>query len=384
MDIFNSLSNPFEGNYAALTAELATNHYRIFCRRALRLAEKNGYGQDARLVDIANRLAQRPSTTAYWTPEVAVLNNVLTKQPFTQQDWHWVRAQIALSAHLTGVTSELELDVETNVPVVVAGKILPAGRLVIRGGADTLTVQVDGGAPRSFSVIAQRAGSPVWAENGDASSFVQIDGQPAIRVVNAEWHTTWADELSQPVGDVDQAAVAQFQEALNLLGRTMPEYHSWVLCLLKEITPLRRPAANMIASGSSPRRFGGIDLCVPASATETAEMLIHECSHQYFHMASWIGSFVTAEARPHYSPLKKCERPLDRILIGYHAFGNALLAFDKFRELGFGQEIAGRAGAIFKYMEQLRVPIENEVGLSELGLAFSRPLRARMTQGSQS
>ncbi len=380
MEIFNRLSNPFEGDYAALTAELATNQFRVFCRRAIRLAEQHGYSQDARLADIAQRLAQRGANTAYWTPEVAIIFNGLSKQAFTEGDWNWLRAQISLSAHVTGVTSELELDVETNAPLFVAGQLVPAARLSIRGGADRMTIQAEGAtAPRSFSVIAQRNGSPVWAEAGTESSFVRVDGQPTIRVVGAEWHTTFLDELSQPAAVVNQGAVAQFEEALELMGRAMPEYRAWVLCLLKEITPIRRPDWNMIASGSSPRRFGGIDLCVPATPTETAEMMIHECSHQYFHMASWVGSFVTPEARPHYSPLKKCERPLDRILIGYHAFGNALIAFEKFRAMGLQKEISSRQSTIVAYMEQLRVPIESEVGLSELGLALSRPLRARLT-----
>jgi HEXXH motif-containing protein len=382
MEIFNYLSTPFEGDFAALTAELACNTFRIFCRRATRQAEKHGYPQDALLAEISKRLAERAVTTAYWTPEVAVIFKGLSKTPFTQADWHWVRTQVALSAHLTGVISSLELDVETNDSIVVCGKLLPAGKLSIRGTASRLTIHAEGAAAaRAFTVVGQRNGSPVWAEEGEASRLLVIDGQPAVRVVGAEWHSNWGEELSQPVAEVTQAAVDQFQEALRLMERVMPEYRAWVLCLLKEITPIVRPAMNMIASGSSPRRFGGIDLCVPASPTETAEMMIHECSHQYFHMASWVGSMVTPDAKPHYSPLKKCERPLDRILIGYHAFGNALIAFDKFREVGLEKEIAGRFNTINGYMEQLRVPIEAEVGLSELGLAFARPLRARLVQG---
>jgi HEXXH motif-containing protein len=380
MEIFKTLSNPFEGDYAAVTAELATNQFRVFCRRAARLAEQHGYSQDPRLTDISRRLAQRGAHTAYWMSAVSVIFKGLSKQTFTEGDWNWLRTQIAIGAHVTGVTPELELDVETNAPLVVAGQLVPAGRLSIRGGPDRMTIQAEGAtAPRSFSVIAQRNASPVWAEDDQASSFVRVDGQPAIRVVNADWHTAFQDELSQPAAVLTPEAVAQFEEALELMGRGMPEYRAWVLCLLKEITPIRRPEKNMIASGSSPHRFGGIDLCVPATPTETAEMMIHECTHQYFHMASWLGSFVTAEARPHYSPLKKCERPLDRILIGYHAFGNALIAFEKFREMGLQKETANRRNTIAAYMDQLRVPIENEVGLSELGLAFSRPLRARLT-----
>lgn len=387
MEIFNRLSTPFEGDFAALTAELATIHFRCFCLRALHLAQKHGYEEDARVVAISQRLTQRAATTAYWLPEVSVLGFGLSKQPFTQGDWNWLRAQIALSAHLTGVTSELELDVETNAPLIVCGRMIPAARLVIRGGPERLTLQAEGAAsPRSFSVIGQRNASPVWAEDGTASSFLRIDGQPAIRVVSNEWHLAWSntcetDALRFVAASEHQAAMSQFQEAFGMMDRLMPEYRTWVFCLLRELTPMVRPAEHMTLSGSSKFRFGGIDLCVPASPLELVELLIHECTHQYFHIASCVGSLVTSEARSYYSPIKRCERPLDRILSGYHVCGNILIAFDRLRAVGLEQEISKRFGEISELMSHLRVPIENEVGLSELGLALSRPLHARLTQG---
>jgi HEXXH motif-containing protein len=242
-------------------------------------------------------------------------------------------------------------------------------------------VQAEGEAsPRSFSVIAQRDACPLWAEDGRASEFLMLDGKPAIRLVGDDWHVTWADEITQPVAPVDQRASSQFQEALDLLGRTMPEYRDWVVCLLREITPIRSPGEDAYSSGSSLWRFGGIDLSVPASPVQTAEMLVHECTHLYFLLASWTGPVVTPDAKPYYSPLKDCERPLEKILTGYHALGNQFIALDKFRTQGFEKEVSDRLGTISSQLEQMRPPMENEVGLSELGLAFSRPLRARLAQ----
>jgi hypothetical protein len=48
--------------------------------------------------------------------------------------------------------------------------------------------------------------------------------------------------------------------------------------------------------------------------------------------------------------------------------------------MGLAEVIAERFNTINAYMEQLRVPVENEEGLSDLGLAFARPLRARLAQ----
>lgn len=380
MEIFNFLSSPFEGDFAALAAELAATQYRAFCVRALRAGESAGYGKDPLIADVVQRIDQRDATTAYWTPEVGTIFTGLRKEAVTEQDWHWLRAQIALAAHVTGLTDEIALEVATGAPLLICGRTVPAGRLRIHGGPERLSIEVEGeAAPRSFSVRGRRQGAPVWADDAGPGLFLELDGEPAIRFASADWHAIWAEEPCDPA-PVDQVVREQFQECLGLLARALPEYRDWVVCLLKEITPIRRPGAHMIASNSSALRLGGVDIAVPASATETAEMLIHECSHQYFHMASWMGSTVTPDAKPHYSPLKRRERPLDRLLLGYHAFGNALIAFDRFRAIGLGNQITDRLGTVSAYMEQLRVPLQSEEGLSELGLALYRPLRARLAR----
>lgn len=51
-----------------------------------------------------------------------------------------------------------------------------------------------------------------------------------------------------------------------------------------------------------------------------------------------------------------------------------------FRAMGLEEEIAERHRTVSAYMEQLRIPLESEDGLSELGLALFRPLRARLAQ----
>jgi HEXXH motif-containing protein len=383
MEIFNYLSTPFEGDFAALAAELAATQYRAFCVRALRIGETIGQGKDPLVADIVHRIDQRDATTAYWTPEVGTIFTGLRKEASTAEDWQWLRTQIALSAHVTGLTSEIALEVQTSAPLLICGRTIPASRMSIQGGPERLAIHVEGeAAPRMFSVHGRRNGAPVWADDAGEPLFIELDGEPAIRFASADWHAIWAEEPCQPA-PVDRAVRDQFQECLGLLERSMPEYRDWIVCLLKEITPIRRPGEHMIASNSSALRLGGVDVAVPASPTETAEMLIHECSHQYFHMASWVGSTVTPDAKPHYSPLKRRERPLDRLLLGYHAFGNALIAFDRFRAIGLGNEIADRDGTVSAYMDQLRVPLQTEEGLSELGLALYRPLRARLAQAGR-
>lgn len=107
-------------------------------------------------------------------------------------------------------------------------------------------------------------------------------------------------------------------------------------------------------------------------------MLIHECTHQYLHMLSWFETLVTKDAQPHYSPLKGCERPLERIVLGYHAFANVLLAYAQLDTHGYGERISSRVRVVSGYLDELAKPLVDEVGLSALGREIVRPLRARL------
>ena len=381
MEVFQYLSTPFEGDFHALSAELAAAQYRAFCQRAQRLAPTPELAADHLIATVVDAIAARPATVGYWTPEVGSIFAGFGPKALSVREWNWIRAQIIISGHVTGLLDDLECEVEVDSPLQVCGRAI-VGEIHISGGHGRLQVRtIDGRTALSFSSVALRHGVPVWAEDDRPSAIVCLEGTPAIRLVGGEWHG-W---VNQPCDAMLASAevIGRIEESLELLKRCMPEYYQWVVCLLREVTPIHRPARDTIASNSSALRMGGIDISIPASATEIAEMLIHECSHQYFHMASWLGSPVTPDSKPHYSPLKKCERPLDRILLGYHAFGNAMIGFDRFAELGFKHDIADRWHTISNYLEQLALPLADEAGLNELGKALYRPLHERVTRLTQ-
>ncbi|ACY15513.1 HEXXH motif domain-containing protein [Haliangium ochraceum] len=377
MDVFQYLSNPFEGDFVTLAAELAAMQYLTFCKRARRVGASVGQPEDALLDTVIEQLTQRAPSATYWTPEVGTIFTGIRQEP-SAEVYAWLRAQIALSALATGVLEQVSLELDSQAPLLFAGRTFPATRLHIEGSAAQLEVTAaDSDAAWSFSLAGQREGAPLWADDAGPGVFLELEGAPAVRFVGGDWHAAWGEEpCAAVVASENQRA--QFSAALALLQRTMPHYFRWVTALLKEITPMQRPGEHMIASNSSALRLGGVDIATPASTTETVEMLIHECSHQYFHMASWLGTTVTPDARPHYSPLKRRERPLERILLGYHAFGNALIAFGRLVELGMDRDIDERRRTVVAYMDELKLPLADEDGISELGLALYRPLRARL------
>lgn len=367
MEIFRLLSTPHEGDFAALAAELAAALHHAFIGRATRVAALAGVPSAPVLTELAHRLAERSPSVASWTPEVGVL---ATGFGATDAAGHcWLQAQAALSGVVTGVLTHLTLETTVERPLLVCGRLVAPGPIQIRGDGDAMEIVGRDQVQR----FHRQDGA--WIAEGAEAEVVPTRAAP-LRVVGGGWHTL-CDEPVEPLMP-DARAVDQLVGALELLDEAAPEYRAWVLCVLKEVTPIRRPGEHMISSTSSPRRPGGIDIAVPASATETVEMLIHECSHQYLHMLSLFGTLVSEDARPHYSPLKGRERPLDRIVLGYHAFGNAKLAYAQLRAHGHAEAIAGRHRVVSTYLDELVKPLVDEVGLSALGREIFRPLRARL------
>jgi HEXXH motif-containing protein len=367
MEVFRLLSTPREGDFAALATELAAAQHHAFLVRATRAAARAGVPDDPVLGALTRELVARPPSVASWTPEVGVLATGLASSDAA--GLRWLQAQASLAGLVTGATPRLALDTTVDRPLLVCGRRIAPGPVQLHADGDALEV-VGADAVHRF---CRRAG--VWMAEGAEAAIVPTGGAP-LRLVGGGWHTLF-DEPVEPLAP-DARVIDQLTGALALLGEVAPEYRAWVLCLLKEVTPIRRPGEHMISSGSSALRPGGIDLAIPASPTETVEMLVHECSHQFLHLGSWFGALVSKDARPHYSPLKGCERPLERIVLGYHAFGNVLLAYAQLRERGHAEALATRYRVVSSYVDELVKPLVDEGEISALGREIVRPLRARL------
>ena len=378
MDVFRYLSHPAVGDFRSLAAELCTLQFHAFVSRTRdRLTQL----QHAALLDeVLAGLAATPPHRGYWTPEVSWIQaGESARAGYARLAPHeeWQVAQIATAAFLTGILDRIALRVTLEFPLLVAGRTF-LGEVLIEGHGDLLRIQSGVSTLATFVAVTACERCTVWIDARiGVQGVINLHGESPIRCVGSDWHRSdWIGMDCQDASIAD--ATHQLQDALELLRSVCPVYHAWVTCLLKEVTPIRRPAPRMLASNSSSLRMGGIDVSVPASVTETVEMLVHECTHQYFHMCAWLGSTVVPGAKPHFSPLKQCERPLDRILLGYHAFGNALIVFDRLAALGRTEEIRVRWTAVAAYMDKLVEPLQPPDELSELGLALFSPLRARL------
>lgn len=172
------------------------------------------------------------------------------------------------------------------------------------------------------------------------------------------------------------------REGLAAIKEVMPEYLNWVLKVIKMIVVIGQ-IENTSCSGSWADASGVIYMSQPSSALEAAEILIHEGSHQYFHILEKVASTRKKnDTRLFYSPPVGRERPIDRILIAYHAFANVLIFYATAFKKNIGhndREAFNRFEVMKKDVEFLENTLITCNGLSELGEIIFHPLRSRLS-----
>ncbi|WP_162916176.1 aKG-HExxH-type peptide beta-hydroxylase [Burkholderia sp. PAMC 26561] len=169
--------------------------------------------------------------------------------------------------------------------------------------------------------------------------------------------------------------------ACALLAQAAPEYARWVTRVLNSIVLLPH-LANRSCSGSWADASGTIYMTEPVCALEAAEILVHESSHQYFHMLEKVGSCLKPGCTEMYfSPPVQKERLLDRILIAYHAFANVLIMYLKAFRNGYGdQYTVNRFNAFVSDVAVLEGYLARSDGLSDIGRSIFEPLRGALAE----
>lgn len=192
------------------------------------------------------------------------------------------------------------------------------------------------------------------------------------------WNSAFTAE-SRSVGGA-RAVADQCSAGLTLIDDYAPAWSRWVSAVGRELTPLDGSDGTM-RSGSVENRPGQIGMSFPSTPVQVGEMFVHECSHQRFHIAKCLGRMVDVSHTKLYpSPIKRCDRPLEAILLAYHAFANVLLFYRSclargLDDGGYCQSNIERHGP---ELEQLARPLRESDGLSDLGRALWGPLAEQL------
>jgi HEXXH motif-containing protein len=147
---------------------------------------------------------------------------------------------------------------------------------------------------------------------------------------------------------------------------------------------LIQPQVRHIQSGSIAKYFGVIHVSASPSVPAIAELLVHEASHQYFHLLCLLEAFDDgSDANLYYSPAVRTDRPLERIGVAYHAFANILLFYDSCLTSGIddGGYCRRNREALSPDVARLEAPLRGSDALTSVGRALSEPLMERLDGG---
>lgn len=335
------------------------------------------FGQeDDWITAVLQKLERTDPTPVFWRPEVGCLLKAFGAAVVDAAFVSDLKTQWILTAYLTALVDEFSLSVVVHREILLQGRVFAAGSYQIEAGYEHLHLCQNG---QVLLQVSRSFNQGVLQYTYSADELLLLAATPrhtTVGQLNAEYWAYWAAPVNQEATGEKHGFTAQIAAALQLADHHVPQYGRWIREILHQVVPVQRPAPDTLASASVRYRFGVVELAYPASPYETLEMLIHECSHQYFNLAFCMESLVTADAPAVYSPLKNKERPLFLLLTGYHAFANVMLMYSALKAQGLTSQIAERDRKVIYYLKELSLGLENNrVHLTELGLSLYQPLR---------
>jgi HEXXH motif-containing protein len=289
-------------------------------------------------------------------------------------------ARLALAMHAAGLDGGFRATFRQPVRLRFDRFFLPAtSRLSVQGDGTSLAIDLNdlGGGGR---VAFTRSGDQWRVER-------PVDGQDELRQVPVEeGAVTFVTDavlggerqegLTYPVAAATDEVADAWRAAFDLVRRCSPSYLQWIDRGIRDIVPVEVPDGAMI-SGSHTQRWGEVYMTSRLEPLKFAEMLVHEVSHQHYFFGGFLSPVEDgSDSHLYYSPVKKTGRPIDKILLAYHAFANVILFYRQCRELGVDTGV--EEASILPELAQLEEPLRQTHGLTPLGRAIWEPLAERI------
>lgn len=168
--------------------------------------------------------------------------------------------------------------------------------------------------------------------------------------------------------------------ALDLLRCDCEPQYDWVRSVIRRVGFLDAPEGNL-SSSSSPALYGTIGITAFQDPVSIAEMLVHEASHQHFFIAKRLGQIHDGtDDTLHFSPMAGKRRPLEPLLLAFHALGNMALMYASLakRQDGFGAYSARRLQEVLAQANDLGQTIAGNAALTALGSGLFHPLHSQI------
>lgn len=172
-----------------------------------------------------------------------------------------------------------------------------------------------------------------------------------------------------------------FEAGLRILAK-LPEYDAWVRRVVRGIV-VCETVRSRTRSSSWSEAPGLVLVSLTDRPFLVAEMLVHEASHQHYNLATRLGPTVDASAQAlHYSPAVDRPRPLNKVLLGYHAFANFFNFYTRYLPLAREDmhDVQARHCELEAKLAVFEQVLTRAEGLTPIGAALFWPLYERTCQ----
>lgn len=335
----------------------------------------NGLAESgADIVSTISEVLDRPTFDDIWTPAIGQCLSALRNDSEAEAE----RAAMALLLHLAshGASGRWRIDLAS--PGVFLWDAFPLPP------ADAFTVESDGKTTASVLCGDRRARfsrneGGRWQSN-DVAAFpdIQTDSGRVILLSQSGGRTPDCFGFELPlVLEISSQKSDALSEGLDLLRRSAPNYYHWVCRILRYLGVVKSPE-DIMRSGSLDWFWGAVTVSNNQNPLSICEMLIHECSHQYFNLVSRLGE-PSNNPNLYYSPFPRAQRPIKKILLGYHAFGNVFLFYREcLSDTALAAECERRMRAVQNDLSIVQDLVSDSQNWTPIGQALIRPLVRRI------
>ncbi len=317
--------------------------------RAISLARLNGTRRRiAAALDGSGQPERAQSLLAFacgqgspWRPETGLALQFLRSQaPQETSNLQMAALQVAAACAGMGGAGSLEARIDAPQWLYLDGWLTPVSG-DCRLTADGHSIRIYSDLGETVFVASQHNGwSPAdgpagpwtaYASGGLAPRYVTASGL-RHSVEGFPWISDAPPLAAVKRPDVGDPRIATIHEGWLRILELTPAYAAWVASAAAGCLLLESSASCSAQSGSSYDHPGLIAIEPPDCPIFCGEILVHECSHQHFLIYGMVAPLVTpGSTEMAYSPIKRANRTIDRVLTGGHAVGNMIIYYATLR-----------------------------------------------------
>lgn len=220
-----------------------------------------------------------------------------------------------------------------------------------------------------------------FARSGKLRSLTISPGKTMKLLPSSVFQPISGDDFSTASAEISSKNEVDMATTIQLIESVGTKYSDWIANVIRYIVCFPQDNENSF-SGSYSDLSGVVKASFLSSPEKMCEVLIHEASHQYYHIACGLGYVDDgSDTNEYYSPPVGGSRPISRILVAYHAFANITLFYRDCvsRVDALGEYARKSIERYEEYTLQLGEPLTQSTALTEVGKMLFEPLHNKLS-----